>query len=84
MLCSAIGNAPRPSTPILYCLGLSTERNFCRLRKSLVHNLLFGELCRGKATVAYTKPQQTNKEESERLRGERDQIKLLDLKDGQL
>ena len=28
--------------------------------------------------VAYTKPQQTKKEESERLRGERDQIKFID------
>ena len=34
------------------------------------------------AMVAYTKPQQTNKEESERLRGERDQFKLIDLKFG--
>ena len=34
--------------------------------------------------VAYTKPQQRKKEESEMLRGERDQTKLniLDLKDG--
>ena len=30
--------------------------------------------------VAYTKPQQLNKEESERLRGERDQIKFIDLR----
>ena len=30
--------------------------------------------------MAYTKPQQWNKEESERLRGERDQIKFIDLK----
>ena len=29
--------------------------------------------------VAYTKPQQRMKEERERLRGERDQIKLIDL-----
>ena len=28
--------------------------------------------------VAYTKPQQRKKEESERLRGERDEIKLID------
>ena len=28
--------------------------------------------------VAYTKPQQRKKEESERLRGERDQIKFID------
>ena len=34
--------------------------------------------------VAYTKPQQWKKEESERPRGERDQIKSIDLrlKDG--
>ena len=38
--------------------------------------------------MAYTKPQQRKKEESERLRGERDQIRqsllILDLKDGKL
>ena len=36
--------------------------------------------------VAYTKPQQRKKEESEMLRGEGDQIKFidLDLKDGRL
>ena len=36
----------------------------------------FSELCWGKSVVAYTKPQQRKKEESERLRGERDQIKF--------
>ena len=30
--------------------------------------------------VAYIKPQQRRKEESERLRGERDQIKFIDLR----
>ena len=30
--------------------------------------------------VAYTKPQQRKKEESERLRGERGQIKFIDLR----
>ena len=30
--------------------------------------------------VAYTKPQQRKKEESERLRGKRDQIKFIDLR----
>ena len=30
--------------------------------------------------VAYTKPQHRKKEESERLRGERDQIKFIDLR----
>ena len=37
--------------------------------------------------VAYTKPQQRNKEESERLRGEREirtSSLILDLKDGKL
>ena len=29
--------------------------------------------------VAYTKPQQRKKEESKRLRGERDQIQFIDL-----
>ena len=30
--------------------------------------------------VAYTMPQQWKKEESDRLRGERDQIKFIDLR----
>ena len=30
--------------------------------------------------VAYTKPQQSKKEESEMLRGQRDQIKFIDLR----
>ena len=30
--------------------------------------------------VAYKKPQQKKKEESERLKGERDQIKFIDLR----
>ena len=30
--------------------------------------------------AAYTKPQQRKKEESEKLRGERDQIKFIDLR----
>ena len=34
----------------------------------------------GMAVVAYTKPQQMKKEESERLSGEGDQIKLIDLR----
>ena len=40
----------------------------------------FSELCWGKAVVAYTMPQQRKKEESERLRGERDQIQFIDLR----
>ena len=39
----------------------------------------FSELCLGKAMVAYTMPQQRKKEESERLRGERNQIRFNDL-----
>ena len=39
----------------------------------------FGELCLEKAVVAYAKPQQRKKEEGERLRGGRDQIKFIDL-----
>ena len=34
----------------------------------------------GKAMVAYTRPQQRKKEESKRLRGERNQIKFIDLR----
>ena len=30
--------------------------------------------------MAYTKPQQRKKEESEKLKGERDQIKFIDLR----
>ena len=41
--------------------------------------IIFCEVCCGKAMVAYTKPQHRNKEENERLRGERDQITFIDL-----
>ena len=41
---------------------------------------LFLEICWGKVMVAYTKPQQGKKEESERLRGEVDQINFIDLR----
>ena len=40
----------------------------------------FSALCRGKTIVAYTKPQLWKKEESKRLRGERDQIMFIDLR----
>ena len=40
--------------------------------------MFFSELCWGKAMATYTKPQQRKKEESER--GERDQIKFIDLR----
>ena len=43
-------------------------------------NFFLSESCWGKAMVAYTIPQQRKKKErSERLRGERDQIKFIDL-----
>ena len=47
----------------------------------------FSELCWGKAMVVYKMPQQRKKEESERLRGEREirsSLLILDLKDGKL
>ena len=40
----------------------------------------FSELYWGNAVVAYTKPQQRKKEEGERLRGGRDQVKFIDLR----
>ena len=43
-------------------------------------NLIISDFCCGKAMVAYTMPQQRKQEESKRLRGERDQIKLIDLR----
>ena len=46
---------------------------------SFIFNFFSG-LCWGKAMVAYTKPQQRKKEESERLRGERGQIKFIDFR----
>ena len=44
--------------------------------------IILSDLCWGKATVAYTKPQKRKKEESKKLRGERDQIKFIDLRFG--
>ena len=49
------------------------------LVKRVILLLYHCELSWGKGMVAYTKPQQRKKEESERLRGERDQIKFIDL-----
>ena len=40
----------------------------------------FSESCWGKAVVAYTNPHQCQKEESNRLRGEGDEIKFIDLR----
>ena len=56
---------------------------FADINKTTLYHFLLSslliELCRGKARVAYTKPQQRKKEESERLRGEKDQLKFIDL-----
>ena len=43
-------------------------------------DIFFSGLCRGKGMVAYTKPQHMRKEKSEQLRGERGQIKFIDLR----
>ena len=48
-------------------------------RPGLFDVIFFIELCWGKAMVACKIPQQRKKEESERLRGERDKIKFIDL-----
>ena len=45
---------------------------------TLIFFLFFSKPCWRKAMVAYTKPRQWKKEESKRLRGERDQIKFID------
>ena len=45
-------------------------------------SLSFSDLCWGQAMVAYTNPQQMKTEESERLRGERYQIKFIPLARG--
>ena len=51
------------------------------LTELLTANLVFffSELCWGKATVAYTMPQQRKKEESKRLRGEKDLSEFIHL-----
>ena len=49
-------------------------------KKYLLAHFFSSELCLGKVMVAYTKPQQRKKEESKRLRGERDQIKFIYLR----
>ena len=53
---------------------------------NLLHSIL-SEVCWGKAMVVYVKPQQWKKEESERLRREREirsSLLISDLKDGKL
>ena len=52
------------------CIHVITSGNTC---------FFFSDLCWGKAMVAYTMPQQTKKEKSEMLRGERDQTKFINL-----
>ena len=46
---------------------------------SAFFSFFFSEFCWGKAMVACTMPQKRKEEESERLRGERNQIKFIDL-----
>ena len=59
---------------------ISTEQvEICQSKLSS-GNFLSLFLCRGKAMVTNTKPHQRKKEESERLRVERDQIKFIDLR----
>ena len=41
---------------------------------------LFSELCWGKAMAVYKTPQQKKKEACEKLSGERDEIKIIDLR----
>ena len=73
-------NFSLPSNGLNRC---NNERISCQSQYSyfdiLSCNLFFSEFCWGKAMVAYTMPQQRKKEESERLRGERDQVKFIDL-----
>ena len=52
--------------------------NHCDDEGNDCDDILSSKLCRGKAMVASTKPQ-LKKEESKRLRGERDRIKFIDL-----
>ena len=72
------GNSPKPKkhedVPSLD-LQLSKSNEGLRELAKVFILMFFNELCLGKATVAYTKPQQWRKEESKRLRGERsDQV----------
>ena len=48
-------------------------------RKIPCNIFFFSELWLGKTMVAYTKPRQRKKEESERLGGKRDQIKFINI-----
>ena len=51
----------------------------CKQILCKISSSFFSESCWGKAMVAYTMPQEWKKEESERPREERDQIKFIDL-----
>ena len=62
-----------------YAFSRLLSVKFLRQCDGSIFYFFFSELCLGKAMVAYTKPQQWKKEESERLRGERDQIKFIDI-----
>ena len=55
------------------------SKNFTFKYLKLLYAFFFSELCWGKAMVAYPMPQQRKKEESKRLRADRDQIEFIDL-----
>ena len=63
----------------LISFGVHQSCFLIQMQVSPITTVFFSELCWGKAMVAYTMPQQRNKEESEGLRGERDQIKFIDV-----
>ena len=67
----------------MMCLMLLELMTVKEISSGIMHFIIdctfFSELCWGKAMVAYTKPQQWKKEERRRLRGERGQIKFIDL-----
>ena len=62
------------------CTGSNYESPRLQFLPLIIFVDFIGELCWGKAMETYTKPQQRKKEKSQRLRGERDQIKFIDLR----
>ena len=58
------------------------QRMVCHRQHPLTFfsRVFFSKLCSGKAMAIYTKSQQWKEEESEQLRGEGDQIKLINLR----
>ena len=54
-------------------------KNKTRMITMIILSFIFSELRWGKTMVAYTKPEQ-RKKEGDRLTGERDKIKLIDLR----